>query len=149
MRRISHISWGGYQHFLQASLKMNLSTSTDANRLRNNLIEIPKEVEPILSLATANQKEITNAKINASILKYQSHSIDSGSAPVQIAVMTEKILNLARHFAVHRKDNHSRRGFEMLISRRRRMMQYLKRKDVVKFKETVISLGLQKEAGHL
>lgn len=108
--------------------------------ISNSTIAIP------LSLATANQKEITRHKIAHVISKFQKQEADTGSASVQIAVMTEKILCLARHFNVHRKDHASARGFQSLISRRKRMLAYLKRSNFEKFKETVTALGLRKEA---
>lgn len=102
-----------------------------------------------LSLRTANQSEITKHKIELAVEKFKLHSSDTGSAPVQIAVMTEKIHNMARHFTQHKKDKHSARGFQILVARRKKMMQYLKRYDFEAFKSTIISLGLQKEASHL
>jgi small subunit ribosomal protein S15 len=102
-----------------------------------------------LSLTTANQKEVTSYKIRSKIQKFQLHDSDCGSASVQIAVMTEKITNLARHFALHKKDKHSWRGFQMLISRRKQMLIYLKRSDFAKFRETVTTLNLQKEAASI
>jgi len=101
------------------------------------------------ALTTANQKEITSYKIRSKIQKFQLHDSDCGSASVQVAVMTEKITNLARHFALHKKDKHSWRGFQMLISRRKQMLIYLKRSDFAKFRETVTALNLQKEAASI
>jgi len=74
------------------------------------------------------------------------HDADTGSAPAQIAAMTERIQNMTRHFAMHKKDKHSIRGFQMLESRRKKMLEYLKRNDFNLFKETVKTIGLQKEA---
>lgn len=102
-----------------------------------------------LSLTTANQKEKTSYKIRSALHKFQLHDSDCGSASVQVAVMTEKISNLARHFAQHKKDKHGWRGFQMLISRRKQMLIYLKRSDFAKFRETVFALNLQKEVASL
>ena len=102
-----------------------------------------------LSLATANQKDITAHKISLSIKKFQSHATDSGSAAVQIAVATEKILNMVRHTALHRKDKHSNRGFQIMVARRKKMMKYLKRTNLEQFKLLVSALGLEREASHL
>lgn len=66
-----------------------------------------------------------------------------------VAVATERIANLARHFASHRKDHQSNRGFQVLVSRRRKMMDYLRRTDPTEFEKVVRILGLQKEASQL
>eukprot|EP01041_Mallomonas_annulata_P001888 gene1888-3660_t len=134
---------------LRPFISGHFSSISDGSRVRGIAGQMPIGMEQIFSLATANQAEITRSKITDAITKFQSHEIDSGSPSVQIAVLTEKILNLARHFASHRKDYHSKRGFEMLISRRRRMMKYLKRTNVQRFKDTVVALGLQKEASYV
>jgi len=110
---------------------------------------LPPLVATPLSLATANQKEITGHKISLSIKKFQSHATDSGSAAVQIAVATEKILNMVRHTALHKKDKASNRGFQMMVARRKKMMQYLKRTDFEQFKLVVGALNLSREASHL
>jgi small subunit ribosomal protein S15 len=77
------------------------------------------------------------------------HKLDTGSSSVQIAVMTERILNMTRHFTANRKDKGSTRSFQILVARRRKMMQYLKRKDFLTFTKTVALLNLQKEASQL
>ena len=129
----------------------NAGTSSTTIRIKNFPTDLP--VQPAarvpLSLATANQKEITGHKVALSIKRFQAHATDVGSPSVQIAVATEKIINLARHLTMHKKDKHSNRGFQMLTARRKSMMQYLKRKDLAKFKETVSALGLDKEASHI
>jgi small subunit ribosomal protein S15 len=106
-------------------------------------------VEPIMSLATANQDQITNHKIHVAIRKFQVHRIDTGSSGVQIAVLTEKIRNLARHFALHRKDHHSKRGFQSLISKRRQLMKHLRRHDFEAYAAVVKELSLETEAAQL
>ena len=63
--------------------------------------------------------------------------------------MTEKVMNLARHHSMHKKDKLSNRGFQILIARRRKMMQYLKRTDIKEFDRVVKLLGLEKEASNL
>lgn len=63
--------------------------------------------------------------------------------------MTEKILNLSRHFVQHKKDKGSKRGFQMLLAKRRRAMQYLMRKDIDEFAKVVQALNLTKEASQL
>ena len=76
-------------------------------------VPYPKHIENTISLATANQEEITQHRISVAIEKYKKHDSDTGSAIVQLAVMTERIYNLARHFAMHKKDKAGQRGFQV------------------------------------
>ena len=104
---------------------------------------------PALSLATSSNMELLNHRRAMAVEKYQAHPTDTGSAPVQIAVMTEKILNLAKHGIRHGKDKHSMRGYQILLAKRKKMMKYLKKKDMELFKATVKAVGLEKEASNL
>jgi ribosomal protein S15 len=92
--------------------KTPLSTKTPLKLLGLN-VPYPKHIENAFSLATANQEEITAHRISLAIEKYKKHDSDTGSAIVQLAVMTEKIYNLARHFAMHKKDKAGGRGFQV------------------------------------
>ncbi len=76
--------------------------------------------------------------------EFKINEKDTGSAEVQIAILTERIKNLSEHFKVHRKDIHSKRGFMALINRRKRLLSYLKRKDFDKYQEIIKKLGLRK-----
>eukprot|EP01038_Epipyxis_sp_PR26KG_P015972 gene15972-21676_t len=107
---------------------------------------LSKEAAKTISIDTANRKELLTVKINESIKKFQIHDIDTGSTSVQIAILTDKIINFAKHIAVHRKDHASNRGFQGMISRRRKLMKYLKRKNFEEFNKVVLALGLVKEA---
>jgi small subunit ribosomal protein S15 len=69
---------------------------------------------------------------------------DTGSPEVQIAILTERISNLTEHFKVHKKDHHSRRGLLALVSLRRRLLDYLKRKDATRYQQLIEQLGLRK-----
>jgi len=75
---------------------------------------------------------------------FKIHSRDTGSAEVQIAILTERINTLGEHFKYHKKDFHSRRGLLMLVWRRRRLLNYLKKKDVKKYEELLEKLKLRK-----
>lgn len=72
------------------------------------------------------------------------HATDTGSPEVQIALFTQKLDQLTKHFEKHREDEHSRRGMFRLISRRKRLLEYLKRTDIEKYRSTISSLGLRK-----
>ena len=69
---------------------------------------------------------------------------DTGSPEVQVAILTERINNLTEHFRSHKKDLHSRRGLLKMVSRRRRLLDYLKRNDVERYSTTIQRLGLRK-----
>ncbi|MCA9393241.1 MAG: 30S ribosomal protein S15 [Candidatus Omnitrophica bacterium] len=75
---------------------------------------------------------------------FKSHSKDTGSPAVQIALLTEKINYLSDHFKVHKKDFHSRRGLLTMIGKRRRLLAYLKKKAPEKYQETISKLNLRK-----
>ena len=78
------------------------------------------------------------------INKYRLHEKDTGSAEVQIALLTERINHLTEHFKVHVKDHHSRRGLLKLVGKRRRLLDYLKKKDLTKYRELIKSLGIRR-----
>ncbi|MDD5447879.1 MAG: 30S ribosomal protein S15 [Actinomycetota bacterium] len=69
---------------------------------------------------------------------------DTGSPEVQIALLTREINDLTNHFKVHKKDYHSRRGLLMKVGRRRRLLNYLKKEDAVRYREVVKKLGLRR-----
>lgn len=75
---------------------------------------------------------------------YRTHDVDTGSPEVQIAILSERISSLTEHFKVHDKDHHSRRGLMMLVGRRRRLLDYLKKKDVKRYRGLIEKLGLRK-----
>lgn len=77
------------------------------------------------------------------ISKYQLHEKDTGSIEVQIALLSERINRLTEHLKVHKKDFHSRRGLLMMVGHRRRLLEYLRRKDIDKYQELVKELGLR------
>ena len=77
------------------------------------------------------------------IKKYQLHENDRGSAPVQVAILTARINDLRDHFDSHGKDHHSRRGLLKMVGRRRRLLEYLKRTDVERYRELIADLGLR------
>ena len=77
------------------------------------------------------------------IRKYQLHDGDRGSAPVQIALLTARIDDLRSHFDTHKKDHHSRRGLLKMVGRRRRLLEYLRRTDIERYRELIAGLGLR------
>lgn len=76
--------------------------------------------------------------------KYKRHEKDTGSPEVQIALLTNRINHLTEHFKVHKKDFHSRTGLLKLVGQRRRLLTYLKDKDLGRYREVIQSLGLRR-----
>lgn len=77
------------------------------------------------------------------IEKHALHDGDVGSAPVQIALLTERINHLRAHFDAHKHDHHSRRGLLKMVGRRRRLLEYLKKTDLERYRELIADLGLR------
>ncbi|MCL2722958.1 MAG: 30S ribosomal protein S15 [Polyangiaceae bacterium] len=78
------------------------------------------------------------------IVKFRTHESDTGSPEVQIALLTERISYLTEHFKTHAKDHHSRRGLLKLVSKRRRLLNYLKKSSLDRYRKTVSALNLRK-----
>jgi small subunit ribosomal protein S15 len=78
------------------------------------------------------------------VTDYKTHDSDTGSSQVQIALLTQRINELTEHFKIHKKDNHSRRGLLIMVSRRRKLLDYLKRRDINQYHEIIQKLGLRR-----
>ncbi len=87
---------------------------------------------------------ITNVRKQELIKEFATKESDTGSPEVQVAVLTERINNLTSHLGIHGKDFHSRRGLLMLVSRRRRLLDYLKRTEESRYVELIAQLGLRR-----
>lgn len=87
-------------------------------------------------LATEKKQEI--------IEQYKRHEGDTGSPEVQIALLSERITYLTEHFRTHKKDHHSRRGLLKIVGQRRRLLDYLKKKDVERYRTIIKSLGIRR-----
>lgn len=83
-------------------------------------------------------------KKNEIIEKFKIHGSDTGSSTVQIALLTDRIQYLTEHFKTHVKDHHSRQGLLKLVGQRRSLLDYLKRKDVTKYRTLIQELGIRK-----
>jgi small subunit ribosomal protein S15 len=83
-------------------------------------------------------------KKQAIISSYKLHDSDTGSPEVQIAILTERINYLTEHFKVHKKDHHSRRGLLKIVGQRRRLLDYLKKKDVERYRVIIAKLGIRR-----
>lgn len=78
------------------------------------------------------------------ITQYATHANDTGSPEVQIAILSERIGQLTDHFRTHKKDHASRRGLLMMVSKRRRLLNYLKKYDTERYKTVIQKLGIRK-----
>ena len=87
-------------------------------------------------LATERKQEI--------IEKFKTHTSDTGSPEVQIALITDRITYLTEHFRTHKKDHHSRRGLLKLVGQRRRLLDYLKRKNLEGYRTIIKELGIRR-----
>ena len=89
-----------------------------------------------MALDTEQKQEIID--------RYRLHDADTGSPEVQVAILSERISYLTDHFKVHAKDHHSRRGLIKLVGQRRRLLNYLKNKDIERYRALIEQLGLRK-----
>ena len=81
---------------------------------------------------------------NEIIAKFANHEGDTGSPEVQIALLTQRINHLNEHLKVHKQDNHSRRGLLKMVGKRRGLLDYLKAKDIERYRAIIEALGLRK-----
>ena len=89
-----------------------------------------------MSVTKEDKKEI--------IAKFATKKTDTGSSEIQVAILTAKMENLKEHLKQHKKDNHSRRGIMLMVAKRRKMLNYLKRKDPKKYAEVIKELKIRK-----
>ena len=89
-----------------------------------------------MSIAAERKQEL--------IGEYATNPEDTGSPEVQVAILTERIVNLTDHFKIHKKDNHSRRGLLKMVSQRRRLLDYVKAKDEERYQSLIKRLGIRR-----
>ena len=86
---------------------------------------------------------ISKERVAELMKEYGKDEKDSGSAEVQVAILTERIRNLTEHLKVHKKDNHTRRGLMMLIGTRRGLLKYIKNRDIEEYRALIKRLGIR------
>jgi small subunit ribosomal protein S15 len=121
---------------------------------RTLLDDIPAAARPSTRIARAasgphlqrkdDPMSITAERKNALIKEYGAKDGDTGSPEVQVAILTERIVNLTEHFKEHKKDNHSRRGLLKLVSQRRSLLDYVKAKDQARYQSLIERLGIRR-----
>ncbi len=87
---------------------------------------------------------LTSEQKQEIVKRYGLHESDTGSPEVQIAILTERINHLTEHLKQHKKDHHSRRGLLKMVGKRRGLLNYLKKKDIGRYRNIVAQLGLRK-----
>jgi small subunit ribosomal protein S15 len=87
---------------------------------------------------------LATEKKQAIISSFKLHDSDTGSPEVQIAILTERITYLTEHFKIHKKDHHSRRGLLKIVGQRRRLLDYLKKKDIDRYRVIIEKLGIRR-----
>jgi len=95
-------------------------------------------VEEVIEMPLAKERK------SEVIGKFRTHDTDTGSPEVQVAILTERITYLTDHFKTHKKDHHSRRGLLKLVGQRRRLLDYLKEKDINRYRTIIQDLGLRR-----
>jgi small subunit ribosomal protein S15 len=89
-----------------------------------------------MALATDSKQQV--------VATFRVHKTDTGSPEVQVAILSQRILQLQDHFKTHRKDHHSRRGLLSMVARRRRLLKYLKSCNPERYKSLILSLGIRR-----
>jgi len=89
-----------------------------------------------MALATDSKQQV--------VATYRVHKTDTGSPEVQVAILSQRILQLQDHFKTHLKDHHSRRGLLSMVARRRRLLKYLKSRNPERYKSLILSLGIRR-----
>jgi small subunit ribosomal protein S15 len=89
-----------------------------------------------MALATDSKQQV--------VATYRVHKTDTGSPEVQVAILSQRIVQLQDHFKTHRKDHHSRRGLLSMVARRRRLLKYLKSRNPERYKNLILSLGIRR-----
>jgi small subunit ribosomal protein S15 len=89
-----------------------------------------------MALATDSKQQV--------VATFRVHKTDTGSPEVQVAILSQRILQLQDHFKTHRKDHHSRRGLLSMVARRRRLLKYLKSRNPERYKNLILSLGIRR-----
>ncbi|MEW4369286.1 30S ribosomal protein S15 [Paenibacillus sp. WLX1005] len=87
---------------------------------------------------------LTQERKQQLIEEYRTHESDTGSPEVQVAILTQNILNLQDHFRSHKKDHHSRRGLLKMVGQRRKLLAYIKKNDVKRYSALIERLGLRR-----
>lgn len=124
---------------------MRRSIAADAHADERPLLDdIPAEGDFPFPFRKDKPMSITAERKQELVKEYATKAGDTGSPQVQVAILSERIRNLTEHFKDHKKDNHSRRGLLALVSQRRSLLDYLRKKDEAGYQELINKLGLRR-----
>mmetsp|Transcript_3086 Transcript_3086/g.7386 ORF Transcript_3086/g.7386 Transcript_3086/m.7386 type:complete len:241 (+) Transcript_3086:170-892(+) len=104
-------------------------------------------IQRVFDLQNASNADVLRFEIQQVMKEYQQFDGDTGSVPVQVAILTTRLKNMQRHLSEHRKDKHSRRGMQAMLEKRRKLLQYIKRKDFEGYNDLIRRLALRPVAG--
>eukprot|EP00937_MAST-01D_sp_MAST-1D-sp2_P002808 g2808.t1 len=106
-------------------------------------VEASEAVRRAFDLHNASQMERNQHEVDKAIKRFRMHKDDTGSAPVQAAILTVRINYMVKHMETHKKDVHSRRGLQGMLNKRRKLLKYLRKRDFGVYRQTVLALNLR------
>ena len=125
-------------------LKTNLIINTVVYSPITDICDIMSKKHLNISFIQEEAVNIPETRKHEVIDKFKLHDSDTGSPDVQIALLTDRIINLTEHLKTHKKDHHSRRGLLMMVGKRRRLLTYVKSKDPARYRSIIGQLGIRK-----
>lgn len=144
---------GAWRSLIRNASKSSKASSSVEKDSRDGMYDVLKfgytpaglseEVKQALSLRTGNRKDLLRHQMEGAVKEFRRFDGDTGSTPVQIAALTVRIEALKSHCLANKKDKHNKRGLDNLLSRRRKLMKYLARKDFDSYANVVKSLNLK------
>ncbi|GMH67505.1 hypothetical protein TrRE_jg2628 [Triparma retinervis] len=142
-----------FSRFFSSQSTSSQSTSSQSTSQSTNVASVllndftpdgaNDKVKQAMSLRNASRKDLVKFQKKGAVEEFQRFPGDTGSSPVQIASLTVRIEALRSHCSQHKKDKHNRRGLDALVTKRRKLMQYLERKDFDSYADVVKKLGLK------
>jgi small subunit ribosomal protein S15 len=125
-------------------LRARLSQQTKLLRFHMTGLRMSDRVRKLFDLNNGNQEEVVKAQKQQGMEVFQKRPGDTGSSAVQVIALTTRIQNLQTHMAMHKKDYHNKRGMDALFIRRRKVLDYMERKDFESYRKVVKTLGLNR-----
>jgi small subunit ribosomal protein S15 len=126
-------------------LRARLSQQTQLLRFHMTGLRMSDRVRKLFDLNNGNQREVVKAQKQQGMEVFQKRPGDTGSSAVQVIALTTRIQNLQTHMAIHKKDYHNKRGMDRLLVRRRKVLDYMERKDFESYRKVVKTLGLNRQ----
>lgn len=127
-----------------AELQEKLSQVKPVLRYHMNGLQMSDRVRKLFDLQNGNQMEVVQVQKHRGMEVFQVREGDTGSSAVQVIALTTRIQQLQTHLSVHKKDKHSKRGLDALYNRRRKVLEYMERKDFDSYRRVVKTIGLRR-----